>query len=235
MENISVLDQPASAALVEVSQKEAINGLLKIINRRDRQILILVAGLIVVSVLAGIGFFRHPRVLVSVLTPDGQRITQIDDTKFGTSEQIQMGDDNLTDKDKQELVNNFLQTFYAVDLASRSKDVPKALSMMIPESAKSYYKTLNEQGFLQKERDEGWSSSWKTDSFEVDRNDKNSVQVIGTQQLRRMIGGKPINERVQYKIQFSLHTEGKRENSPLRTGYWIVNFKSEELSRTQES
>lgn len=222
-------------SLSRIAGEEVLTGMVRAVNRVNRVNFILAVGLIIVAVIAAIGFYRRPKVIVAVQTADGQRIAQIDDMKFGLTEQIQMGEDNLSNKDKQELVNQFLQTFYAVDLASRSKDIPRALSMMIPDSAKSYYKVLNEQGYLQRERDEAWSASWKTDSFEVDRSDKNSVQVIGTQNLRRVIGGKPKTERVQYKIIFILHTEGKRDNTPLRTGYWIVNYKAEELSRTEES
>ncbi len=221
-------------AVKMVAASETLSGLVTGINRLNRICLVLALGLIVVSVIAALGYYRRPKVIVAVQTPDGQRIAQIDDTKFGATEQIQMGEDNLNDRDKQELVNQFLQSFYAVDLASRSKDVPKALSMLIPDSAKLIYKSLTDQGHFQRERDEGWAATWKTDSFEVNRADKNSVQVIGTQNLRRMIGGKPRSEKIQFKIVFSLHTEGKRDESPLRTGYWIVNFKAEEISRTQE-
>lgn len=221
-------------SIATVAEREAMTGMVKAVARLNWIVLVLAIGLVAVSVLAAIGFYRRPRVIVAVQTPDGQRIAQIDDIKFGTTEQVQMGEDNLNDKDKKELVNNFLQTFYAVDLASRSKDVPKAMSMLVPESAKVIYKTINEQGLLQRERDEGWSASWNTDSFEVDRADKNTVQVIGTQVLRRMLAGKEKKERVQYKIVFTLQTEGKRDGTPLRTGYWIVNFKPQELSRTEE-
>ena len=105
--------------------------------------------------------------------------------------------------------------------------------MIIPANASMLYKNLNEQGTLQRERDEGWSSSWTTDSFEVDRTDRNLATVIGTQILRRNSSGKIKQERVQYKILFLLYTEGKREESPLRTGYWIANFKAQELSRSE--
>lgn len=224
-----------SQSIESVADKEALIGMVRAVNRLNRVCFVLAIGLVAISVLAAIGYYRRPKVIVAVQTPDGQRIAQIDDMKFGATEQIQMGEDNLNDRDKQELVNRFLETFYAVDLASRSKDVPKALSMLIPDSARNYYKTLNEQGYLQRERDEAWSSSWKTDSFEVDRSDRNQVQVIGTQNLRRVMAGKPKTERIQYKIVFTLHTEGKRDDTPLRTGYWIINFKPEELSRSEES
>lgn len=234
MENIDEkLNDDVQSSLENSSLKELVFEQIKASNRLYKIITFLSVGLVLVSVLAGIGFFRRPKVLVAVQTPDGQRITQMDDVNFGATEQIQMGEDNLNDRDKKELVENFLQTYYGVDLASRSKDVPKALSMLVPDSARQVYKILNEQGLLQRERDESWSGSWKTESFEVDRKDKNMVLVIGTQNLRRLIGGKAKTERIQYKIPFILHTEGKRDSSPLRTGYWILNFKSEEISRNE--
>lgn len=237
MENVEnageKINPEVQTSLENSSLQELVFEQVKASNRLYRVIAFLSIGLVLVSVLAAVGFFRRPKVLVAVQTPDGQRIAQIDDINFGSTEQIQMGEDNLNDRDKRELVENFLQTYYGVDLASRSKDVPKALSMLIPDSAKQLYKVLNEQGVLQRERDESWSGSWKTESFEVDRKDKNLVLVIGTQSLRRMVGGKVKSERIQYKIPFVLHTEGKRDNSPLRTGYWIVNFKPEEISRNE--
>ena len=221
-----------TAALSRIVGEELARQLAVEVRRMNRIVFVLAVGLIAVSILAAVGFFRRPRVLVAVQTPDGQRIARIDDVNFGTSEQIQMGEDNLSDLDKKELVNQFLNAFYNVDLASRSKDVPRAMQMMVPESARFYFKTLSEQGQLQRERDEGWSAVWKTDSFEVDRADRNAVQIIGTQQLRRIVGGVAKAEKIQYKLTFLLHTEGSRNNSPLRTGYWIINFKAEELSRS---
>lgn len=222
-----------SDAVGTVANQEALIKLVKAVGSLNKIVFILATGLVVVSIVAAVGYFRRPKVLVAVQSADGRRIAQIDDINFGTTDQIQMGEDNLTDADKRELVENFLQSFYAVDLASRSKDVPRALRMVIPSNAQVLYKNLNEQGILQRERDEGWSASWTTDSFDVDRTDKNLAQVIGTQMLRRNAGGKLKQERVQYKILFQLYTEGKREESPLRTGYWIANFKAEELSRSE--
>lgn len=221
------------AAVISVAQKEALLGMVRANNSQNRIILILGIGLVIVSVLCAVSYFRRPKVLVAVQTPDGQRIAKIDDVNFGATDQIQMGEDNLSNADKRELVENFLQSFYAVDLASRSKDVPRALKMITPAAAAQLYKNLNEQGILQRERDEGWSATWTTDSFEVDRSDRNLASVIGTQILRRNSSGRIKQERVQYKILFQLYTEGKRETSPLRTGYWIANFKPQELSRSE--
>jgi hypothetical protein len=237
MENVATQPQPTQiediSSLSRTSLEELVMSLMKANKSIYRVCLVLGIGLVIVSILAAVGFYRRPKVIVAVQSADGQRITQIDDTKFGSTEQIQMGEDNLSNKDKNELIENWLQGRFAIDLASRSKDVPKFLSLMIPSTAGGLFKQLNETGELQRERDEGWSGSWKTDSIDVDRNDKNIVQVIGTQNLRKVVAGKPKTERIQYKIVFSLHTEGKRDNSPLRTGYWIVNYKDEVLSRTE--
>jgi len=232
-EEFSETSGTVKEAIISVAEKEALLGMVRTNNRQNQIILALAIGLVIVSIISAVGYFRRPKVLVAVQSADGQRIAKIDDINFGTAEQIQMGEDNLSNADKRELVENFLQAFYAVDLASRSKDVPRALKMLIPANAQLLYKNLNEQGVLQRERDEGWSSSWTTDSFEVDRSDRNLASVIGTQMLRRNSSGKIKQERVQYKILFQLYTEGKREESPLRTGYWIANFKAEELSRSE--
>lgn len=235
MENIDTLENQTEMknAVEGIANQNGLSDALSSLKSVNRVCFVLAIGLVIASIIAVWGWNRRPKVIVAVQSPDGQRIAQIDDMKFGATEQIQMGEDKLTNLDKREIVENFLQTFYGVDLASRPKDIQKALGMMIPDSAKVYYKALTEQGHLQRERDEAWSASWKTDSFEIDRNDKNAASVIGTQTLRRVIGGKPKSERIQYKLFFTLHTEGKRDDSPLRTGYWIINFKSEELSRTE--
>ena len=235
MESLEETPAEIERAYSRVAGDEMLARVMQGYQRQQLIILLLSLGLVVVSVLAGVGYFRRPKVMVAVQTSDGQRIAQLDDVKFGATEQIQMGEDTLTNRDKEYLVNQFLQTFYAVDLASRAKDVPKALSFLAPTSAGSLYKVLNEQGYFQRERDEGWSASWKTDSVEVDRGDKNLLRVIGTQDLRRVMAGKTKRERIQFKLTFVLHTEGKREDSPLRSGYWIVNFKPEELSRLEET
>ena len=122
-------------AYSRVAGDEMLARLLQGFRRQQFIILVLAVGLVAVSWLAGVGYFRRPKVMVAVQTPDGQRIAQLDDVKFGATEQIQMGEDTLTNRDKEYLVNQFLQTFYAVDLASRAKDVPKALSLMAPTSA----------------------------------------------------------------------------------------------------
>ncbi len=225
--------QNNKAARVSVAEKEALVGLVRAVNRLNRVVFVLALALVIVSLISAVGYFRRPKVIVSVQTPDGQRIAKIDDVNFGGTEQIQMGEDNLSNRDKEYVINQFLESFYGVDLASRSQDVKKILGLMIPASAKTLYKNLNEQGILQRERDEGVAASWTTESFEVDRLDRNLAHVIGTQIMRRNSGGKIKQERVQYKIIFQLYTEGKREETPLRSGYWVANFKAEELSRSE--
>ena len=224
-------DDDVRETLESNAEKEAVLGLIKAVSGYQKIIIVLSVGFIIVAILAAIGFYRRPKVMVSVTTPDGRRIVKLDDVNFGAVEPVQMGADNLNNDDKKYLVNQFLSNYYGVDLASRSRDIQKALGLMIPSSAKRLWKALNERGYLQIERDEAWAATWDTEKIEVSPSDPNLIEVIGTQTLRKRLGGEIKEERNQYKIVFRLFTEGKRDDTPLRSGYWITQFNADSISR----
>src|SRR5262245_64120869 len=132
-------------------------------------------------------YWRRPDRIV--VDRSSGRVLQINDREYGETEAVKLGPDRLTNADKQYISGEFIRAIYAIDPATRPRDVERALRMMVPASALKYAKWLKETGTLDKQRAESWQAVWTPQDISVDQVDPYTVRIIGKQQITKLISG----------------------------------------------
>jgi len=82
------------------------------------------------------------------------RVLSINDRNYGKEEGIEFGPDRLTREDKIYITREFVKAVYQVDPATRPRDIERALTMMVPDSAMKFSRWLKEKGVLDQQRAE---------------------------------------------------------------------------------
>ena len=70
-----------------------------------------------------------------VVDKSSGRVVEINDRDYGETEAVQLGPEHLTDADKKYIASEFVRSLYQIDPATRSKDIERALRMMLSDSA----------------------------------------------------------------------------------------------------
>jgi hypothetical protein len=174
-------------------------------------------------------YYRRPdRIVV-----DGSsgRVLSINDRNYGKEEGVEFGPDRLTSQDKLYITREFVRYLYQVDPATRPRDVEKALTMMVPDSAVKFAKWMKERGILDQQKAESWQASWSAMDVAVDQNDPYTVNVIGKQQINRVVAGAVQKEAKQLRLTIKLVADNKgRADRNLRSGFLISYLDSHELN-----
>jgi hypothetical protein len=194
------------------------------------RLVIVMAVLIVASAVANIyQYYRRPdRIVV-----DGSsgRVLSINDRNYGKEEGVEFGPDRLTRQDKLYITREFIRYLYQVDPATRPRDVEKALTMMVPDSAVKFAKWMKERGILDQQKAESWQASWSPMDVAVDQNDPYTVNVIGKQQINKVVAGAVQKETKQLRLTIKLVADNKgRADRNLRSGFLISYLDSHELN-----
>lgn len=208
---------------------------MKIARKKD---VIILAQSVVILILAGLAFYlflRKPDLIVAVTSADGQRVVQLNNREFGQTEAVQLGKEHLSNDDKTYLVSEFARLRFAVDRASREKDVEKMLRMCLPRTAVNYARDLKERGVLERENGESWSAKWTPQSVKIDPRDPYTVRVIGTQDITKNINGAVQEETAQFEVTFKLSTDGSRADDNFRTGFKVGIVSEQVINSTKNS
>jgi hypothetical protein len=175
-------------------------------------------------------YWRRPDRIV--VDRSSGRVLQINDRDYGETEAVKLGPDRLTKADKQYISGEFVKAVYAIDPATRPRDVERALRMMVPNSALKYAKWLKETGALDKQRAESWQAVWTPQDISVDQVDPYSVRVIGKQQITKLISGATQQETLQLHLTLKLVADPQRRaDRNLRSGFLVAAFDYKELAR----
>lgn len=240
LNEFSSVGNTGNSTASEFSENEAMPVIFRdpedLRNARKKDTIIMFQSVIIV-ILAGLAFYlylRKPDLIVAVTSPDGQRVVQINNREFGQTEAVQLGKENLTNGDKTYLVSEFSRLRFAVDRASREKDVERMLRMCIPRTAVNYAKDLKEKGVLEREASEMWSAKWTQQSVKVDERDPYTLRVIGTQEITKTINGAIGQETVQYELTFKLTTDGSRSDDNFRTGFKVGIINEQVIGSTNQ-
>src|SRR5262245_31073043 len=173
-------------------------------------------------------YWRRPDRIV--VDRSSGRVLQINDRDYGETEAVRLGPDRLTNADKQYISGEFIKAIYAIDPATRPRDVERALRMMVPNSALKYAKWLKETGVLEKQRGESWQAMWTPQDISVDQVDPYTVRVIGKQQITKLISGATQQETLQLTLTLKLVADPQRRaDRNLRSGFLISAFDFKEL------
>ena len=194
------------------------------------RLVMVMAVVVVASAVANIyQYYRRPdRIVV-----DGSsgRVLSINDRNYGKEEGVEFGPDRLTSQDKLYITREFVRYLYKVDPATRPRDVEKALTMMVPDSAVKFAKWMKERGILDQQKAESWQASWSPLDVAVDQNDPYTVNVIGKQEINKVVAGAVQKETKQLRLTIKLVADNKgRADRNLRSGFLISYLDSHELN-----
>ncbi len=173
-------------------------------------------------------YWRRPDRIV--VDRSSGRVLMINDREYGETEAVKLGPDKLTNADKQYLAGEFVKAIYAIDPATRPRDIERALRMMVPNSALLFARYLKQTGILDKHRSESWQAIWTPQDISVDRVDPYTVRVIGKQEITKVISGASQQETHQLHLTFKLVADPlRRADRNLRSGFLISGFDYKEL------
>ena len=133
----------------------------------------------------------------------------INDRNYGKEEGIEFGPDRLTREDKIYITREFVKAVYQVDPATRPRDIERALTMMVPDSAVKFSRWLKEKGVLDQQRAESWQTLWNPMDVSVDKNDPYTVSVIGKQNITKVINGATVTDSRQLRLTIKLVADNK--------------------------
>jgi hypothetical protein len=201
-----------------------------------RTILSLTSSMMILALLlvaSGVGniyqYLRRPdRIVVDGGTG---RVLSINNRNYGNEEGIEFGPDRLTQQDKIYITKEFVKAVYHVDPATRPRDIEWALTMMVPDSAVRFSRWMKEKGVLDQQRSESWQTIWSPMDVSVDKNDAYTVNVIGKQDITKMVNGTTVTDARQLRLTIKLVADNKgRADRNLRSGFLISSLDYQELN-----
>lgn len=196
------------------------------------RLLTIFALILVASAAANIfQYVRRPdRIVVDGSTG---RVMSINDRNYGKEERVEFGPDRLTTEDKLYATKEFVRYLYQIDPATRMPDMKKAIQMMVPDSAVAFSKWIKGQGILDVQRNESWQAVWTPIDVSVDRSNSYTINVLGRQQITKVVSGAVQKENKQLRIAVNLvaDPEGRADRN-LRTGFLIAWLDTHELPDT---
>jgi len=185
--------------------------------------------IIVASAAANIfQYLRRPdRIVVDGSTG---RVLSINDRNYGREERVEFGPDRLTTEDKLYATKEFARYLYQVDPATRSRDVEKALRMMVPNSAVTFSNWIKTNGILDQQKAESWQAVWTVIDISVDPNNSYTMNVIGRQQITKVVNGTVQKDSKQLRLTVLLIADPQgRSDRSLRTGFLVAKLDAHEL------
>ena len=196
---------------------------------------VLLVFLLLISVAFNIWqYWRRPDRIV--VDRSSGRVLMINDREYGETEAVKLGPDKLTNADKQYLTGEFVKAIYAIDPATRPRDIERGLRMMVPNSALLFARYLKQTGILDKHRAESWQAVWTPQDISIDRIDPYTVRVIGKQEITKVVSGASQQETRQLQLTFKLVADPlRRADRNLRSGFLILGFDYKELAEGSET
>ena len=159
------------------------------------------------------------------------RVLSINDRNYGREEGIEFGPDKLTQQDKIYITKEFVKAVYQVDPATRPRDIERALTMMVPDSAVRFSRWMKEKGVLDQQKAESWQTIWSPMDVSVDKNDGYTVNVIGKQDITKLVHGITVTDGRQLRLIIKLVADNKgRADRNLRSGFLISSLDYQELN-----
>ena len=190
---------------------------------------IVLALLLLISVVGNFyQYYRRPDRIV--VDKSSGRVVEMNDREYGETETVQFGPEHLTEADKKYIASEFVKSLYQIDPATRSKDLERALRMMLPDSALKFARYLKQDNLLGKQLNESWQSTWTAQDITVDLKDRYNIRVLGRQEIHRLENGATVDEPRQLSLTLKLIADPKgRADRNLRSGFLISSFDYKEI------
>ena len=190
----------------------------------------IILSLLLVVSLACNFYQYHRRPDRIVVDKSSGRVIEINDRDYGETEAVELGPEHLTDADKKYISSEFIRSLYQIDPATRSKDLERALRMMVPDSALKFARYLKQDNVLDKQLQESWQGTWTAQDITVDTKDRYTVRVLGRQDIHRLDNGVTLDEPRQLSLTLKLIADPKgRADRNLRSGFLVSSFDYKEI------
>lgn len=189
--------------------------------------------LLLLLVASGVGnIYQYMRRPDRIVVDGGSgRVLSINDRNYGQEEGIEFGPDRLTQQDKVYITKEFVKALYAVDPATRPRDIERALRMMVPDSAVKFSRWMRDTGVLDQQKTESWQAIWNPMDVSVDKNDRYTVNVIGKQDITKVVNGVTVTDSKQLRLTIKLVADNKgRGDRNLRSGFLVASLDYQELN-----
>ena len=103
--------------------------------------------------------------------------------------------------------------------------------MMVPDSAVRFSRWMKEKGVLDQQKTESWQTIWSPMDISVDKNDGYTVNVIGKQDITKLVNGMTVSDGRQLRLTIKLVADNKgRDDRNLRSGFLISSLDYQELN-----
>jgi hypothetical protein len=175
-------------------------------------------------------YTRKPDRIVVDRTSQGEVI--LDNRKFGQTSGVSISPDNPTVEDKLSLAKKWMTIFNEIDpeVRLRKQSLQQVLGAMVPQAAAEMGNWLKSSGTASRERDEAWSSTFEIQTAEPVS--KDTIRVLGTMTLKKVVNGTPLSERIQieWKISVTPDPSGRKDRN-FNTGYLVTGYTDRVISR----
>lgn len=166
-------------------------------------------GLCVVIILVQAAFnltlyLRRPDRIVVDRTAGGDRVVMMNNREYGLTDNVQFSPDEPSAGDKKYLVSQFLNLYYGNNPDIRDRQLNDAIGLMIATRGRELFEYLRRNRVLEQQSSESWQARWTQQQIWIDQADPFTVRVIGTQNLTRIVGQRPVEETHQLNLTVRL-------------------------------
>lgn len=183
---------------------------------------------------------RKPDLVYIRETNDGRTVAVLNNREMGTSGNVTITKDRVTDKDKLMAAEKFAAAIYGVSPVPevRARDIAQAITQMVPQRAQKLSTYL--EPILAEQKRDNTSAVWTLQSSSVDQNDKLLIHIIGTQAIDSTPQGVPQKQLKQFdlsiKLSYDKPMEQKQKGNPradrnLNTGFLILDYSGDEIQK----
>jgi hypothetical protein len=192
---------------------------------------------------AGVEFYlynRAPDLVYIREDVDGRTVAVLNNRELGSSGNVTVSKDRVTDKDKLMAASKFAAGIYGVSPVPevRARDIAQVITQTVPQRAQKLSQYL--EPILAEQRRDNWSTVWTEQSIYLDKNDKMLVHIIGTQDIDSSPQGVPGKSKKQFDLAIKLFydkpMEQKQKGNPradrnLNTGFLILDYSGDEIQK----
>jgi hypothetical protein len=207
--------------------------------------LLFAVAVLAVAVLAHAGlelylYHRSPDLVYIREDAEGRTVAVLNNREMGTSGNVTVSKDRVTDQDKIMAASKFAAAIYGVSPVPevRARDIAQAITQMVPQNAQKLSTYL--EPILAEQKRDNWSTVWNEQSIYLDKNDRMLVHIIGSQTVDSSPAGGPQHYVKQFDLAVKLYYDKPMETSQkgnpraarnLNTGFLVLEYTGEEIQK----
>jgi hypothetical protein len=180
-------------------------------------------------------YWRRPDRIVVDRRADGDHVILVNDQAVGSA--VSMSADQPGADDKRRLANEWAMARYGIDPLAREQAVERLLRMMEPGAATKFVAYLKRNSELERERGERHQATWRPQLTVIDSSNPYRVNLVGTQELNRVVAGVPQREtrQIMFSLRLMPDKDAGRAEHNLFTGFLVTDLLDVREVTSQES